>query len=398
MLASSTALVATLALLGSAAASWTPGSTTVRLEARDLGLKNGDGSVNIPGLLAETERLSRKFERNRANQAYYAQTMKDPTALWTGQVSVGTPAQTFSIFFDSGSSDFTLASSACTTSCGTKKRYNTAASSSSVKTTKQVRTSFVDGTSSVGVVYTDTVTAGGSTATGQDIVAATSLSSTVAGLASDGMGLSYPSLSSAGSSSLMFTLAAQGAYLKYPYFSILLSYTGRSELTFGGWNKARLSGRIRWYNVTPAPNGIRTYWQMGLSAPMIGDKVAAPLVTHILDSGTTLIIAPPSAAATFWSNVPGAESYSDEFWTYPCASPPDLSFGFSRALATKWAVSEASFNLGYLQEAPDRCVGAVIGSDLGLGTSWLLGDAFTVTNVYVMHDVVQNRIGIAATR
>ncbi|GAA5892847.1 hypothetical protein JCM8208_004103 [Rhodotorula glutinis] len=415
MVASSTALLGALALFGSAAATYTPGSTTIKLQARDLGLKNGDGSVNIPGLLAETERLSRKFERNRMNQVYYAQTMKDPVArqkrgtiplslpdpenaVWTGQVSVGTPAQSFSIFFDSGSSDFTLASTACTTSCGTKKRYNTAASSSAVKTTKQVRTSFVDGTSSVGVVYTDTVTAGGSTATGQDIVAATSLSSTVSGLASDGMGLSYPSLSSAGSSSLMFTLAAQGQYFKYPYFSIRLSYTGRSEITFGGWNKARVAGKFRWYNVTPAPNGIRTYWQMGLSAPMISGKVAAPLVTHILDSGTTLIIAPPAAAATFWSNVPGAESYSDEFWTYPCDSPPDLTFGFERALATKWAVAESSFNLGYLQEAPDRCVGAVIGSDLGLGTSWLLGDAFTVTNVYVMHDVVANRIGIAPAR
>lgn len=59
MVASTTTLVAGLALLGSAAASWTTGSTTVKLEARDLGLKNGDGSVNIPGLLAETERLSR---------------------------------------------------------------------------------------------------------------------------------------------------------------------------------------------------------------------------------------------------------------------------------------------------------------------------------------------------
>lgn len=59
MVASTTTLVAGLALIGSAAASWTTGSTTVKLEARDLGLKNGDGSVNIPGLLAETERLSR---------------------------------------------------------------------------------------------------------------------------------------------------------------------------------------------------------------------------------------------------------------------------------------------------------------------------------------------------
>jgi len=155
------------------------------------------------------------------------------------------------------------------------------------------------------------------------------------------MGLSFPSLSSAGSSSLMFTLAAQNPSLKFPYFSIRLSYTARSEITFGGWNRARVAGTPRWYNASPGPNGIRTYWQMALSVPMVGGKIAAPLATHILDSGTTLIIAPPAAAATFWSNVAGAESYSDEFWTYPCNSPPDLSFGFSRGFATKWAVAES---------------------------------------------------------
>lgn len=412
MLGAST-LLAALALLGTAAVHPAT-ATTIELHPRDLGLKNSDGSVNIPGLRAEAERLFKKYERNRANQVYYAQTMKDPTArqkrgtlaltlsdtdsaVWTGKVSVGTPAQTFNIFFDSGSSDFTLASTACGTSCGIKQRYNTAASTSAVKTAKTVRTNFVDGTSSAGVVYEDTVTAGGSTATGQDVVAATSLSATVAGLASDGlMGLSYPSLSSAGSSSFMFTLAEQGQYF-LPYFSIRLSYTSRSEITFGSYNRARVAGRPRWYNASPSANGVRTYWQMALSTPLIGGKIAAPLATHILDSGTTLIIAPPSAASTFWANVPGSQPYSDEFWSYPCASPPDLSFGFSRAFSTSWPVSEASFNLGYLEEAPDRCIGAVIGENLGLGSAWLLGDAF-MTNVYVMHDVVQNRIGLSLAR
>merc|ERR1712093_557352 len=164
----------------------------------------------------------------------------------------------------------------------------------------------------------------------------------------------------------MFTLAEQGQYF-LPYFSIRLSYTSRSEITFGSYNRARVAGRPRWYNASPSANGVRTYWQMALSTPLIGGKIAAPLATHILDSGTTLIIAPPSAASTFWANVPGSQPYSDEFWSYPCASPPD------------------------------RCFGAVIGENLGLGSAWLLGDAF-MTNVYVMHDVVQNRIGLSLAR
>lgn len=38
--------------------------------------------------------------------------------------------------------------------------------------------------------------------------------------------------------------------------------------------------------------------------------------------------------------------------------------------------ARTAFNLGYLAEDPTRCVGAVIGQNLGLGSSWILGDAF----------------------
>ena len=57
--------------------------------------------------------------------------------------------------------------------------------------------------------------------------------------------------------------------------------------------------------------------------------------------------------------------------------PPLLLLRLSQSQADASSRLLAAFNLGYLQEAPDRCVGAVIGSDLGLGTSWLLGDAFS---------------------
>lgn len=57
------------------------------------------------------------------------------------------------MYFDTGSSDFTVASTNCPNSkCGTKDRYDVAASSTAVQTSTYVRTNFVDGTTSEGSV------------------------------------------------------------------------------------------------------------------------------------------------------------------------------------------------------------------------------------------------------
>jgi hypothetical protein len=97
-------------------------------------------------------------------------------------------AQSLNIYFDTGSSDFTVSSSSCpSSSCGTKNRYTVASSSTAVKTSKTITTQFVDGSASSGLLVKDTVGITGVTATGQDIIAATSLSSTVADLESDGL-------------------------------------------------------------------------------------------------------------------------------------------------------------------------------------------------------------------
>ncbi|GAA5998413.1 pepsin-like aspartic protease [Rhodotorula paludigena] len=407
------------ALAGSAAATAAiPHSdATIELTRRDLGLTNLDGSANITSLLAEASRLAHKYERNRLNwDTYSAMNEKGPTAkkmkkrgtaalteqshaVWTGKVNVGTPAQTFDVYFDTGSSDFTLSSPSCTANCNGKAHYAPADSSTSVRTGQTVSTNFVDGTTSRGAVFKDTVTLAGTTVTGQDVVAASSLSSTVGELESDGMGLAYPSLSAAGSTSFGLTMVQQKQYALYPYFSMMLSYGGRSEITFGGFNRARvLSGSSSyWFNATPDPNGVRTYWQMGLSVPYVGNTRAGGYTTHILDSGTTLIVTSPAQAAEFWAAVPGSAKYDDNFWSFPCASPPDVKFSFSRNTVFKYGVDQDAFNLGYLSSSPDRCIGAVIGQDLGIGTSWILGDAFLV-NWYVIHDALKNRIMLAQLR
>ncbi|GAA5975693.1 hypothetical protein JCM10908_005246 [Rhodotorula pacifica] len=426
MLASS-GLSALLALVATATFATPAAGVTIELQKRDgSSLRNGDGSVNIAALEAETAHLSSKYQRTRASWRYHAFGGADPSARmtrekrdvekralagsltlsrptyakWYGQVTIGTPAQAFEMYFDTGSSDFTVASTACpASSCGAKTRYNVDASSTAVRTSTYVATTFVDGTTSQGPLVRDTVSIAGVSVTSQDVVAASSLSSSVANITSDGMGLAYPSLSSAYSRSFMFTAVAQNQYI-YPWFSLGLtnSPTGTSTITFGSYNRRYLNGIVRYFPVaTQSGTSTRTYWQIGGSNPYVNNMPAGTRVNHILDSGTTLIVAPTSAAATFWAKVPGSQFYESGYYTYPCATPPTVAFSFGLIASQLYSVLPEEFNLGYLSQDPSRCVGAVVGADLGLGTSWILGDAF-LTNVYVIHDIGQNRIGLAPPR
>lgn len=396
----------------------TTDATTIPLQKRNLGITQADGAVNLSALNLERAHLISKYQRNtqavtsnRAamrTQGGVSQVSKRGTvpltiqdyAVWTGRVTIGTPAQSFNIYFDTGSSDFTVASSTCGTSCGSKNRYNVAASSTANRTSTTVTTNFVDGTSSSGNLVYDTVTAGSLTAKSQAVIAASSLSSSVSEIQSDGlMGLAYPALSQAYSSSLEFTFYNEGQGT-LPYFGLRLSNTdGQSQLTFGGYNRAKVAGYVRYLPVSKdsSSSTFNTYWQIGGSAPFVNGKVAGSRVNHILDSGTTLILAPTSAAATFWANVPGSQQYDTGTWTYPCANAPAVAISFARITLQTYGINPDDFNLGYLTEDPTRCVGAIMGADLGIGSSWILGDTFLLS-WYVVHDVKNARIGLATPR
>ncbi|CEQ42189.1 SPOSA6832_03977, partial [Sporobolomyces salmonicolor] len=330
---------------------------TIPLSRRDLGIKQADGSVSFSALQEEASRLSTTGRRC--------------DSTWR---TVGIRAQSFNIYFDTGSSDFTVASTSCTTSCDTKNRYNVGASSTAYKTSTTVTTNFVDGTASSGTLVNDVVSAAGLTATNQSVIAATSLSSSVSSIDSDGMGLAWPALSQAFSTALPFTLYNQGQGSQ-PWFGLRLSNTpGVSQLTFGGYNRARVNGSPRWLSITKdSGDTFNTYWQVGGSAPYVnGAQAITTRVNHIFDSGTTLIVAPPTAAAQFWASVPGSAQYDDNFYTYPCDSPPTVEFSFARITLQKYGISSDDFNLGYLSENQ---------------THW-----------YMVHDVKNARVGFGSPR
>lgn len=64
--------------------------------------------------------------------------------------------------------------------------------------------------------------------------------------------------------------------------------------------------------------------------------------------------------------------YGSGYYTYPCASAPDISFSFGSTFGEQWAISPESLNLGKVSSGSDRCVGAIVGADIGIN-AWILG-------------------------
>ena len=98
----------------------------------------------------------------------------DPIA---GNISVGTPAVSYTVDFDTGSSDLFLPASSCGSTCSGHTTYNPSSSSTSKSLGKSFNLTYGDGSTVRGKQYTDTVKVAGLTVTKQTLGAATKYSS-----------------------------------------------------------------------------------------------------------------------------------------------------------------------------------------------------------------------------
>ncbi|GAA5972644.1 hypothetical protein JCM11641_002952 [Rhodosporidiobolus odoratus] len=307
--------------------------------------------------------------------------------LWAGRVGLGTPMQDFTIMFDTGSADFWVPSAdiKCTGCQGNK--YDPTLSTTSKRQNGHFAIAYGDGSSSSGPIYTDVSTIGDFTDNARYFSAVDQMSDSFSNEPEDGiMGMAYASISNIHSTS-------QPKDTSRP-FGLRLAKTvdGNSELHLGGPNEDFYKGDFEWHQVRK-----RAYYNISGQIQLNGDNVfRAASRASIIDSGTTLIVAPAAEAATFWSQVPGAQVYDDAegYWTYPCAQPPKLSFTFDHG--QQWSVRPVDFNLGRTSYNSKRCVGAVAAIDVGLGKStWILGCTF-LKNVYTVFDPSnRNSVGFA---
>jgi len=371
-------------------------------------IKRADGTVNATLLrnhltrsLSKIQRGFNAFEKNTgaphrlANGAQRGLTKRANEALtdfeedlWFGSITVGTPAKTFTVDFDTGSSDTFLPSSSCDSTCAGHTLWNPAGSSTAVNTGAPYSLAFGDGSIVEGTVFMDTVTVAGLSATSQAVGASTTYSTgfEAAEFPPDGLvGLAFPQLAVFGDNDLFTTLVNEGKAAAQ--FGVKLADSG-SELFLGGVNTNLFKGS---FVNTPVVQD--AFWEVALQAiGLNGATLASGSVAAIVDTGTTLLIGDSQDVLFVYENIPGAKDASsvlgDGFFTVPCDAIPTLSLTFG---GTAFSISPETFNAGQLFEGGADCVGGLAGEDLGF---WVIGDVF-LRNVYTSFNKGANEVGFA---
>ncbi|KAH8986124.1 acid protease [Lactarius akahatsu] len=383
--------------------------------AKRSGFRNADGVVDVAklqaglrrtvalvfrifmGRLRKIQRGLEAFERNTGAAHSSASQLKrsikrdngDPLAdfgheLWYGSITVGTPPVTYTVDFDTGSSDLFLPASNCDSSCSGHTLYDPESSSTSSDVGQSFKLQYTDGSAVSGEQYTDTVTIAGFKATGQRLGAATTYSSGFQsnGFPADGLlGMAYQSLSKYGASPVFQSLVSQGQ-VSAPVFSFYLAESG-SELYIGGTNQNHFTGSFAYMPVTT-----QGFWQGSFDGISVNGKTVVSRQGATIDTGTTRVIGDTKNVRAIYDAIPGSNYIGSGTWTIPC----DISTPVSITFSEEFQVSASTFNLGVLPDS-SACVGG-FGAVDGLGT-WIIGDVF-LRNVYTTFDLGNNRVGFAS--
>ncbi|EIW85947.1 Asp-domain-containing protein [Coniophora puteana RWD-64-598 SS2] len=312
----------------------------------------------------------------------------DESELWYGSISVGTPAKTYTVDFDTGSSDLFLPGPSCGSTCSGHTKYDPSSSSTSKSTGKSFSLAYGDGSTVSGTQYTDTVSIAGLTATGQRLGAAKTYSSGFESseFPADGLlGMAFQSISDYNASPVFQSLVSQGETSSSVFgFKLTSSDAG---LTVGGVDSSAYTGSFHYTPVTQ-----EGYWQVTADSINGGGSEVLTNVDAIVDSGTTLIVGPPSDVEDFYSQIGGKDASStvgDGYYTFPCSNIPDVSVSIGGATFD----IASTFNLGKVSSGSSQCVGGIVGQDIGTDF-WILGDVF-MSNVYTEFDYGNSRLGFA---
>ena len=244
---------------------------------------------------------------------------------YTAPVTIG--SQTFQLDFDTGSSDLWVLGTSLRNSGSSSHTYYSPGSTATRVSGETWSISYGDGSSASGTVYSDTVTIGGTTVTGQYVESATRASSefTGAGTVEDGLlGLAFDSINTASPRrATTFVTNAINQGLPSKVFTALLKKGAPGSYTFGTIPASQHTGSITYTNV----DNSQGFWSFTPTSYAIGSAAArSGSLTGIADTGTTLLLLPDSIVTAYYRQVSGAQTSSGAY-IFPCsATLPSLTF------------------------------------------------------------------------
>jgi len=208
------------------------------------------------------------------------------------------------------------------------------------------------------------------------------------------MGLAISTLSQQGVPTPPESLAAAGL-IKAPITSFKISRLtdnkNDGEITFGGLDAAKFDAKTL---VTFKNVNTQGFWEGPLDITVDGtDLGLAKATTAILDTGTSLIVAPPADATTFHNAIPGAKADGQGGFTIPCTTSVQVVMNVGGG-AFPIDTQDLLFLPVNQTDLTGDCISAVSAGQVGGANEWLLGDVF-LKNAYFSVDVSKNKISLA---
>ncbi|KAI0351375.1 acid protease [Trametes cingulata] len=362
-------------------------------------------------LKSQKEILEAKYssnpQRKRAS-GFNLLTNQNADSSFYGSIAVGTPAISYNVILDTGSSDLWIAASdGVSTNQDGIPTFDSSASSTFTDLNTSFSINYGSGAAR-GTLGKDVVQFAGFEVQSQTFgvvnqVSSGLLNAPVSGL----MGLGFASIAASGATPFWQTLVENDGTLDSPLMAFQLTrFVDASNVqnlepggtfTLGAVNNTLFTGDIDYQDI---PSGQEGYWIQQLSGLTVnGNSVtvgSGSAAYAAIDTGTTLVGGPQDVISALYAQIPGSQALSGQnagYWTYPCDTDVNVTLRFGSS-SIDWPVSNADFLLE--QASRDTCVGAFFALSTS-GTSappWIVGDTF-LKNVYSVFRAQPASVGFA---
>ena len=301
-------------------------------------------------------------------------------AQFYGEISIGTPPQSFSVIFDTGSSNLWVPSN-CGLSCTFKHKYVNSKSSTYQADGSVFKIQYGSGPVS-GVVSIDDVSVGNLVVKNVSFAEVDTVSGLGLGYVLgkfDGiLGLAFQSISVNGLVPV-FTSMVEDGLVASPLFAFTLRDNADGELSFGSYDSSK--------NMSWVPLSSKTYWEIQVSAFQYNGQSVSTTLSAIVDSGTSLIAGPSADIANF-AKLVGATAVTNGEYSIDCNAT--LSDFVVQIGDVTYRVPSSK----YLISSGGVCILGFIGLDVPNHPLWILGDVFMRT-YYTVFDYGGSRVGFA---
>jgi len=325
-------------------------------------------------------------------------------AQYYGEIGLGTPEQTFTVVFDTGSSNLWVPSTHCRSiACFLHRKYNSKLSETYVKNGTDFAIQYGTGALE-GFISHDKLTLGDLVIENQGFAESTKEPGLTFAMARfDGiLGLGYDTISVQGVVPPFFNAIDQGL-VQEPVIGVWLNKVeGREDseggsITFGGIDMKHIDGEI-----TYSPVIRKGYWEVELEdVTMDGQKIGVTTRRAAIDTGTSLFAIPTEEADIINKRI-GAVKQSSGQYMVDCETLDELPNielkfnGRSFSLTPQQYVLEVG---GGLFGGGNQCISGFMGIDIPApaGPLWIVGDVF-LRIYYTIYDLGNNRVGFAKAK